>query len=267
MLLARRAAAAAAAVATAGGLLLPATHLAAACEPHHHPQHAARAPQPADAHNHHPRLVLVDSRAVRALFTVIRDAATSHVDFVAHADRLMRLLAEEGLAELPGARPKTVATPCGAYAGLELAPARSVAAVSIVRAGDTLLEAVRRVAPAVAVGKILIQRDEAAADKAPRLTYVKLPPDIAARAAVLLVDPMLATGQSAAAAIDVLLRSGVEEERIVFLNVVASPEGLRLLGARFPRVKVVTAAVDTCLDERLYIVPGLGDFGDRYHGT
>ena len=95
----------------------------------------------------------------------------------------------------------------------------------------------------------------------------RLPPDIAARAAVLLVDPMLATGQSAAAAIDVLLCSGVEEERIVFLNVVASPEGLRLLGARFPRVKVVTAAVDTCLDERLYIVPGLGDFGDRHHGT
>lgn len=255
-----------AAASAAGGLAIAhrlESHPAAA-----HPVVAAqaRAPQPDNSARLHPNLVVVDSRAVRALFTVIRDAATSHVDFVAHADRLMRLLAEEGLAELPGSRPKTVTTPCGAFAGVELAPARSVAAVSIVRAGDTLLEAVRRVAPAVSVGKILIQRDESTIEKVPRLMYVKLPGDIATRT-VLLVDPMLATGQSAAAAIEVLLRRGVPEEKIVFLNVVASPEGLRLLGERHPRVKVVTGAIDEGLNSHKYIVPGLGDFGDRYHGT
>ena len=212
--------------------------------------------------------MVLDSRAFRVLFTVLRDASTLHLDFAQHADRLVTLLAEEGLAHLPGVAPRTVTTPCGVYAGLAAVPAHQITAVSIVRSGDILLEAVRRVAPGVSIGKILIQRDEAAPDKAPRLFFAKLPAAVRDPAqAVLLCDPMLATGGSASMAIRELVRAGVDEARIVFLCVVACPEGLRALAAAYPRVRVVCAAVDDGLNEHRFIVPGLGDFGDRYFGT
>jgi uracil phosphoribosyltransferase len=218
----------------------------------------------------HPNLVVLQSRALTALFTVIRDEETEQAEFSAAADRLMRLLAEEGLTHLPGVRERTVRTPVGVYSGLSSplsAPGYSgVTAVSIVRAGDALLEAVRRVQPGISAGKILIQRDEASAGKEPKLFYVKLPLHIAGRQ-VLLVDPMLATGQSASCAIDVLLTHGVKEADIVFLNVVSCPEGLAHLARKHPAVRVVTAAVDSGLNEARYIIPGLGDFGDRYFGT
>jgi uracil phosphoribosyltransferase len=214
----------------------------------------------------HPNLVVVDSKAVRGLLTIMRDNNTMHLDFATAADRLMRILAEEALAEMPGVAPVTVTTPCGAYDGLRLPPPHTLAVVSIVRAGDTLLEAVRRVAPAVAIGKVLIQRDESTPDKVPRLFYSKLPADIALRT-VLLVDPMLATGGSAEMAINELTRRGVPEASIVFANVVACPEGLARLARTHPGVKVVTTAIDERLNEHRYIVPGLGDYGDRYHAT
>ena len=205
---------------------------------------------------------------MRVLFTALRDATTPRLDFAAAADRLVTLLAEEGLAHLPGVAPRTVATPCGTYAGLAAVPAERITAVSIVRSGDILLEAVRRVAPGVSVGKVLIQRDEATADKAPRLFYAKLPGAVRDPSqTVLLCDPMLATGGSAAMAIRELVRAGVDEARIVFLCVVACPEGIATLAAAHPRVRVVCAAVDEKLNEQRYIVPGLGDFGDRYFGT
>merc|ERR1712187_302817 len=84
---------------------------------------------------------------------------------------------------------------------------------------------------------------------------------------VILCDPMLATGGSALTAIGVLKEAGVKEETILFLNVVSCPEGLKALAEKAPGVKIVTAALDTRLNETKFIVPGLGDFGDRYYGT
>jgi uracil phosphoribosyltransferase len=272
------------------------------------PSAAAQAAQQrtAAALARHPNLhVIPQSRALHGLFTTLRAAATPPALFAPAADRLMRLLAEEGLAHVPGAAPATVATPCGSYEGLQLPPSSELAIVSIVRAGDSLQSAVWRVAPGAALGKVLIQRDESLPGKPPRLFYVKLPPAIEQRR-VLLVDPMLATGQSAIMAIGELLARGVPEESIVragapcapwalaaapppppsysappltpasstphpraqtFLNVVSCPEGLAALFAAHPRVRVVTAAVDEGLNSAKYIVPGLGDFGDRYNGT
>lgn len=206
---------------------------------------------------------VVPSRAVQHLFTVLRSESTPHPVFRAHAKRLMRLLAEEGIASLPTTA-KTVVTPCGSCPGEELPDASAVCAVSILRAGDALLHELLEAWPAVSAGKILIQRDERTA--APRLFYEKLPADIAGRH-VLLCDPMLATGGSAAMAIGCLVARGVPPERIIFLNVVACPEGIARLHAAYPSVRVVTCAVDERLDERKYIVPGLGDFGDRFFGT
>ncbi|PFH55034.1 hypothetical protein XA68_10957 [Ophiocordyceps unilateralis] len=114
----------------------------------------------------------------------------------------------------------------------------------------------------VRIGKILIQRDEDTSQ--PKLFYDKLPQDIAHRW-VLLLDPMFATGGSAIMAVQVLKARGVPEDRILFLNLIASPQGVSNFAKKFPRLKVVTSFIDQGLDEKNYIVPGLGDFGDRFY--
>lgn len=116
----------------------------------------------------------------------------------------------------------------------------------------------------VRIGKILIQRDEETA--LPKLYYSKLPHDVVDRYCLLL-DPVLATGGSAVKAIEVLLAHGVHEDRIIFLNLLAAPEGIEAVLSRFPKVQIITAVVDEGLNAKKYIVPGLGDFGCRYFGT
>lgn len=96
-----------------------------------------------------------------------------------------------------------------------------------------------------------------------QLIFSNLPPSISDKQ-VVVVDPMLATGQSVSIAFDSLLDMGVKEENILFLNLVSCPEGLLLLNQQYPKIKIITLAVDDFLNESKYIVPGLGDFGDRY---
>ena len=176
----------------------------------------------------------------------------------------MRILAEDAIAEFPS-EPMNIQTPCGLYQGIRtLDPAR-ICAVSVVRSGDALLEVVRELEPAVAVGKILIQRDESKADKPAMLYYSKLPQTLDS---VLLCDPMLATGGSAIKAIEVLVDDYyVDPARIIFANMICAPEGLRALAMKYPMVKIVTAVVDEYLNGDKYIVPGLGDYGDRFFNT
>lgn len=207
---------------------------------------------------------VITSNAVKHLFTRLRDKNTDTEKFVYYANRLMRILAEEGIAELPQVK-KTIETPCGTFSGCEIDENNCIA-VSIIRAGDSLLDAVRFCLPSVRVGKILIQRNEETKEKEPIMYYAKFPKDIAARQ-VLLVDPMLASGGSSLCAINCLLEHGVKEENIIFLNVICCPEGIEKFQKQYPRVKIVTAAVDECLNENKYIVPGIGDWGDRFYGT
>ncbi|KAG6579754.1 uracil phosphoribosyltransferase [Phytophthora cinnamomi] len=131
----------------------------------------------------------------------------------------------------------------------------------------SLLHAAISCDPTIAVGKILIQRDESSDDKHPVMYYSKLPPSVATFENVLVVDPMLGTGGSITMAIKTLLAAGVDENRITFLNVLSCPEGLAALFSAHPNVKVVTAGVDRGLNEAKYLVPGIGDFGDRYFNT
>ena len=208
--------------------------------------------------------VLRETKLTRALHTAIRDKAASRHQFVTASNRLTRLLIEEALALLPSEE-VTVETPCGPYAGCRLPDEERICAVSILRAADCMLGVVRDMMPDISVGKVLIQRDEATAQ--PVLMYSKLPPSVGELAGVLLLDPMLATGGSAVTAVRVLCERGVKPESIIFVNVVSCEEGLRALAAAYPQVKVVTGAIDPILNEKKYIVPGLGDFGDRYFGT
>uniref|UniRef100_A0A7S2LGL4 uracil phosphoribosyltransferase n=1 Tax=Leptocylindrus danicus TaxID=163516 RepID=A0A7S2LGL4_9STRA len=214
----------------------------------------------------HPNLILSESKAYDALFTKMRDVKTKPSEFEFFAKRVMRILAEDAIAQLPHKTIK-ITTPCSPnIEGKELMSVDNICVVSIVRAGDSLMEAVRACLPGVSIGKILIQRNEETTEKLPTLYYSKLPPRIKDMN-VLLCDPMLATGGSAKAALDVLTKHGVLLSNIIFVNVICCPEGLQRLAEDVPDVKVVTACVDECLNENKYIVPGLGDYGDRFFNT
>ena len=211
--------------------------------------------------------VRLESRAVRMLLTQLRAKETTQQEFIAAADRLCSMLAEEALALLPDVQVDAlITTPCGSMSAgtIVCPPDGDIVIVDIVRSGGILQEAVRRVCPGAGTAKILVQRDEATA--LPSLLYSKLPPNIASKN-IVLCDPMLATGGSAMMALGVLRAAGVEDERVVFANVVSCPEGLRRLATEAPGVQIVTCAVDAGLNEQSFIVPGLGDFGDRYFGT
>jgi len=208
---------------------------------------------------------VLKSKACEVLMMKLRDKTTGCKDFNFYADRIMRILAEEALARLPSIHPGKVETPCGVSHG-PIEDNTNVCVVSIPRSGDILQEAVRQIRPGIGIGKIFIQRDENRDDKRPILYYVKLPKNIA-DCFVILVDPMLATAGSAKRAISVLLENNVKEENIMFINLICCPEGLTNLKIAYPKVRVVTCEVDEKLNSDKFIVPGLGDYGDRYYGT
>ncbi|VVT54749.1 uncharacterized protein SAPINGB_P004235 [Magnusiomyces paraingens] len=205
-------------------------------------------------------IVLPQTNQLLGLYTIIRDRTTPRSDFVFYADRIIRLLVEEGLNQLP-VSPHTISTPTGiSYSGVRFNG--HICGVSIVRAGESMEQGLRDCCRSVRIGKILIQRDEATA--LPKLFYEKLPDDISRRY-VFLLDPMLATGGSACMAIKVLIDRGVPQERILFLNLLAAPEGIKVMQEKYPKVKIITGGIDANLDENKFITPGLGDFGDRYY--
>lgn len=206
--------------------------------------------------------LLPQTKQLRALHTSIRDRHAERKDFVPSSGRIIRQLIEAGLELLPF-EPYEVRTPVGrTYHGLRLAS--HICGVSIARAGDSMETELRAMMPEVRLGKILIQRDKVT--KLPHLYYSALPADIAQRH-VLLLDPMLATGGTALAAIEVLRGRGVPEENIVFVNLLSSPEGIKAVHERCPSVRMVTSSIEERLDENAYMQPGIGDFGDRYFGT
>ena len=204
------------------------------------------------------QIEVVHHPLVKHILTRLRDATTEPAQFRALARQLTLLLAVEATRDLP-VREHTVQTPLETTQGHSLA--QPIVAVPILRAGLGMLEAITELFTEVRVGYIGLERDEATAIA--RAYYCKLPPIGASR--VLLLDPMLATGGSAAQAVEVLLKAGAQD--IVHICVVAAPEGVRLLNERFPQVRIVAASIDRGLNDRKFIVPGLGDFGDRLYGT
>jgi uracil phosphoribosyltransferase len=204
------------------------------------------------------QIEVVQHPLVKHILTRLRDASTEPAQFRALARQLTLLLAVEATRDLP-VREHTVQTPLETTQGHSLA--QPIVTVPILRAGLGMLEAITELFTEVRVGYIGLERDEATAIA--RAYYCKLPPIGASR--VLLLDPMLATGGSAAQAVEVLLKAGAQD--IVHVCVVAAPEGVRLLNERFPQVRIVAASIDRGLNDRKFIVPGLGDFGDRLYGT
>lgn len=137
--------------------------------------------------------------------------------------------------------------------------------VSIMRSGDALLDTFMKHFPDANISKILIQRDEKTAK--PHFKYMKISPEIGSGNSVVITEPMIATGGTLEMVITLLKEKGVKEENIIVASICAAPEGIVFLSEKFPKIKVVMTALDEKLDERKFIVPGLGDFGDRFFGT
>lgn len=206
-------------------------------------------------------ILLPQTNQLIGLYSIIRDQQTKRGDFVFYSDRIIRLLVEEGLNQLPVEEAVVKCHGDHEYVGAKFLG--KICGVSIVRAGESMEMGLRDCCRSVRIGKILIQRDEETA--LPKLFYEKLPQDISERY-VFLLDPMLATGGSAMMAVEVLLNRGVKMNRIFFLNLLVAPEGIQAFQEKYPDVKIITGGIDEKLNEDKFIVPGLGDFGDRYYG-
>ena len=203
-------------------------------------------------------LQVLDHPLAGHLMAGLRDRETPPEAFRALAKRLTTLLVLQATASLP-TQAKRIATPLRETEARVLSA--PLAAVPILRAGLGMLEPVVELFPDVAVGYVGLERHEETA--VARSYYSKLPP-LEGRTALVL-DPMLATGGSAAQAVGLVRGAGAETT--VMVCVVAAPEGVAHFEAAHPGVLIVSAALDAGLDERRYIVPGLGDFGDRLYGT
>ena len=202
-------------------------------------------------------VTVVDHALAGHLLAQLRSQETAPPVFRTLAKRLALTLALEAIRDLPTTE-VVVRTPLEETTGRVLG---DLVAVPILRAGLGMLEAVTELFPEVAVGYIGLERDEASLE--PQSYYRKLPP--VQRRHVLVLDPMLATGGSGSAATSAVKEGGPGSIR--FVCVVAAPEGIRRMEADHPDVPIFTAAIDRQLNERGYIVPGLGDFGDRLFGT
>jgi uracil phosphoribosyltransferase len=196
---------------------------------------------------------------VQTKLTELRDDSSDHMKFRAVLEEAASLMVYEVTRDFP-TKPKIVQTPLEKTTGQVLA--RHVTLVPILRAGLGMAGGVLRLLPEARLGHLGVYRDEKTLEPVPY--YQKLPPDIAATE-VLLIDPMLATGGSAIAAVDYLKKAGVGAMRFVCL--VAAPEGIQGFHAHHPEVPIYCAAIDRELDERGFILPGLGDAGDRIFGT
>jgi uracil phosphoribosyltransferase len=207
-----------------------------------------------------PTLSVVRHPLVQHKLTLLRDRRTPTKIFKELVDEIAMLMAYEATADLP-LEETPVETPLEHATGWRVA-GKKLTLVPILRAGLGLVEGVLRLVPAARVGHIGLYRDHDTLE--PVDYYFKVPGDAAERDFFVL-DPMLATGGSAVSAVDSLKRAGAT--RIRFLCLVAAPEGVRRLAAAHPDVPVYCASLDRELNAQGYILPGLGDAGDRLFGT
>lgn len=206
------------------------------------------------------KVVIFDHPLIQHKLSILRDANTSTKDFRELVNEIAMLMTYEATRDLPTEDIK-VKTPCG-VANCKHIAGRKMAFVPILRAGLGMVDGCLKLVPAARVGHIGLYRDETT--HTPVEYYCKLPKDIEERE-VFVVDPMLATGGSAIDAItQIKLRN---PRKIIFMCLIAAPEGLKALEEAHPDVDIYCAALDDKLNEDCYIIPGLGDAGDRIFGT
>lgn len=206
------------------------------------------------------RVTVLDHPMIQHKLSILRRKETPTKDFREIVGELAMMEAYEATRDLP-LEDVEIETPITTMTAQHIAGHKLVI-VPILRAGLGMVDGVLSFLPAARVGHLGMERDEET--HVPRSYYDKLPYSSDERE-VLLVDPMLATGGSAIMAVDFLRKAGVK--KIKFLNIVAAPEGVKALLEHDPEVHIYTCAIDEGLNENAYIVPGLGDAGDRIFGT
>lgn len=204
---------------------------------------------------------IIDHPLIQHKLTMMRKKTTGTKDFRELLEEISMLMTYEITRDFP-LKDVEIETPVAKCVGKELADTRKVCVVPILRAGLGLQSGVVNMIPAAKIGHIGLYRDPETLK--PVEYYCKMPSDIAERT-MLVVDPMLATGGSAAAAITMLKEKGAK--KLLLMCLVAAPEGVKVINDEHPDVPVYVAAVDEKLNEHGYIVPGLGDAGDRIFGT
>lgn len=202
----------------------------------------------------------MDHPLIQHKLTLLRDKHTGTMEFRALVSEIATLICYEATRDLPLKEVETE-TPL-VKATTKVIAGRKLAIVPILRAGLGMVDGMMKLVPAAKVGHIGLYRDHKTLQ--PVEYYSKLPSDIPERD-VIVLDPMLATGGSAVDAISIIKRSNPKS--IKFLCIIAAPEGVKALTEAHPDVQVYCAAVDECLNENGYILPGLGDAGDRIFGT
>ena len=205
------------------------------------------------------KLVVFDHPLMSHKLSIIRDENTGTKDFRQAVEEIANLMAYEATRSLPTVD-VDIKTPCGIAKCKQLA--KKVVIVPILRAGLGMVDGITNLIPTAKVGHIGAYRDE---ETLQPQSYYKKFPDTVAESVVLLVDPMLATGGSVSYAIQVLKDYNVKD--IIYMGVVGAPEGVKKVQEDHPDVDIYLAALDEKLNEKGYIVPGLGDCGDRLFGT
>ncbi len=196
------------------------------------------------------------------LITTLRDKNTSMIEFRAAAQQLAHILVYKAAQFLPTA-PITISTPTGTTTTGAQCP-HEIILIPILRSGLALLPAFLEAFTRARVGVVGLKRDEKTA--VAHLYYQNLP-KITADDYVIVLDPMIATGGSSVDALHIIMQHGANQERTIFVGVISAQPGLQHLKKEFPRVHVITAVDDPKLNKDFFIVPGLGDFGDRFFGT
>ena len=207
------------------------------------------------------QVTVINHPFVQHKLTLMRQADTSTAKFRQLLKEVGMLLAYEVTRDLP-LKYEEIKTPLAPMLAPMLAPEKKMVVVSIMRAGQGLLDGILERMPSARVGHIGLYREPTT--HVAIEYYFKLPHDVEQRD-ILVVDPMLATGNSAVAAVDRLKEVGPMS--LKFLCLLAAPEGIKHFHEQHPDVPIYTAAIDECLDEYGYILPGLGDAGDRLYGT
>ncbi|XP_071954473.1 uridine-cytidine kinase-like 1 [Antedon mediterranea] len=203
-----------------------------------------------------------DTTQVRGLHTFIRNKDTSRDEFIFYSKRLTRILIEHSLSLLPFSDHEVDTPQGGQYTGKRFKG--RICGVSILRAGEVMEPALCEVCKDIRLGKILIQTNLDTEE--PELHYLRLPKDIH-EDYVILMDATVATGAAAMMAIRVLLDHDVAEPNIMLVSLLMAESGVHTVAYAFPKVKIVTTAVDKEVNENFHIIPGIGNFGNRYFGT
>lgn len=195
------------------------------------------------------------------ILSLLRDKKTTTESFRTAADQLGSLLSYE-VASVLDKEELAIETPLTKTTGYKIK--EKVILIPILRAGISLLYPFMKLFPSSPVGFVGIKRDEATA--LPHLYYENLPP-IQSHDVVVILDPMIATGGSGGIVVEKLKKLGVAEKNMIYAGVIAAPEGIEALKKMAPDMRVICIEVDDHLNDKKYIMPGLGDFGDRYFGT